>query len=54
MLNAWSIQDHQRLIEDLQAENEALKIRVEKVDILKSEIESIKAMLGMNNEIVKK
>jgi len=65
LINA--VKEQQAIIEDLKASNEQLQTKVDDVDALKAEniemraayekqqaeIESIKTMLGMNNEIVK-
>ena len=55
-----AVQEQQTIIEAMKAQNEALQTKVGEVDVLKAanekqqaEIENIKAMLGMNNEIVK-
>ncbi|MCP4001420.1 MAG: hypothetical protein GY727_10975, partial [Gammaproteobacteria bacterium] len=48
-----AVQEQQTIIEEQKATIEALQTKVNEVDALNAEIENIKSMLGINNEIVK-
>jgi len=46
-----AVQEQQAIIDAQQAEIDALQTKVDEMDVLQAELETIKTMLGMNNEI---